>query len=94
LAPDSPLSSVLFCSALSCCGSGWLKNRSKHSPSARFSSWVLASVSRNVSRKMSRSLKPTWATARIASMLSAGETRTPAPRAARKKRCRFSRMLI
>jgi hypothetical protein len=28
----------------------------------------------------------------MASMLSAGETRTPAPRAARKKRCRFSRI--
>ena len=75
-------------------GSGWLKKRSKQSPSAFFSSWVLASVSRKVSRKRPRSEKPTCATARIASMLSAGETRTPAPRAARKKRCRFSRIGI
>src|SRR5688572_23567380 len=39
---------------------------------------------------MVRSAKPTLETARIASMLSAGESLTPAPRAARKKRCRFS----
>src|SRR4029079_9937320 len=39
---------------------------------------------------MARSAKPTLETARIASMLSAGESLTPAPRAARKKRCRFS----
>src|SRR6516165_9063995 len=43
---------------------------------------------------MLRSDTPTLATARIASILSAGETCTPAPRAARKKRCRFSLMRL
>src|SRR4029453_8646961 len=89
LDPSASCSSVLPSSGGDC-GSGWSKNRSKQSPSAFFSSCVLASVSRNVSRRMVRSAKPTLETARIASMLSAGESLTPAPRAARKKRCRFS----
>src|SRR5262252_6270830 len=74
-------------------GSGCEKNKSKHAPSAFFSSSDLARVSSSVSRRRPRSSKPTFSTARIASMLSAGETCTPAPRAARKKRCRFSRIL-
>ena len=54
----SPLSSALSLSGGGGAdggGSGWLKNRSKQSPSARFSSWVLASVSRKVSRRIWRS---------------------------------------
>ena len=82
------------CASFGCDGSGCEKNRSKQAPSAFFSSSLLASVSSSVSRRMVRSSKPTLDTARIASMLSAGETCTPAPRAARKKRCRFSLMAL
>ena len=89
--PPSPGSLSLFWAG-GAATSGGLKNRSKHSPSARLSSVFLASVSRKVSRRTSRSVKPISETARMASMLSEGDIRTPAPRAARKNRCRFSRI--
>ena len=73
--------------AVSSFTSGWLKNRSKQLPSACFSSSLLASVKSNASRRIPLSANPTSLTARMASMVSAGDTRTPAPRAARKKRC-------
>src|SRR3569833_317775 len=88
---SSACTSSAFCG---CAGSGCAKNRSKQAPSAFFSSSLLASVNNRLSRSTARSARPTAATARIASMLSAGETCTPAPRAARKKRCRFSCMSL
>jgi hypothetical protein len=94
--PSSPLPSPASPSSSFAAGgaskSGCVKNASKQAASAAFSSPDFAMVSSSTSRRMARSPGPTSAAARIASMLSAGEILTPAPRAARKKRCSTSRI--